>query len=77
MASKTIRQSTGSIFPKGPGKIYFYRYQVEWFAWGGSHLNWKKILNFNPAAGKPFTAENGTENYLSCTETIYPYGRVD
>ena len=29
MASKTIRLSTGSIFPKGPGKIYFYRYQVD------------------------------------------------
>ena len=29
MASKTIRLSTGSIFPKGPGKIYFYRYQLD------------------------------------------------
>ena len=77
MASKTIRLSIGSIFPKGPGKKYFYRYQVEWCAWGVNHLNWEKILNFNPATGKPFTAENGTENYLSCTEALYPYGRVD
>ena len=29
MTSKAIRLSTGSIFPKGPGKIYFYRYQVD------------------------------------------------
>ena len=29
MASKTIRLSVGAIFSKGPGKIYFYRYQVD------------------------------------------------
>ena len=26
---KSLRLSVGSIFPKGPGKIYFYRYQVD------------------------------------------------
>lgn len=29
MANKTLRLSVGSIFPKGPGKIYFYRYQLD------------------------------------------------
>ena len=29
MTSKAIRLNIGSIFPKGPGKIYFYRYQVD------------------------------------------------
>ena len=29
MASKTIRLSVGAIFSKGPGKIYFYRYQLD------------------------------------------------
>ena len=29
MAVKSVRLSVGSIFPKGPGKIYFYRYQVD------------------------------------------------
>ena len=29
MANKTIRLSVGAIFPKGPGKIYFYRYQLD------------------------------------------------
>ena len=29
MANKTIRLSVGAIFSKGPGKIYFYRYQAK------------------------------------------------
>ena len=29
MTNKAIRLNIGSIFPKGPGKIYFYRYQVD------------------------------------------------
>lgn len=29
MANKALRLSVGSIFPKGPGKIYFYRYQLD------------------------------------------------
>ena len=29
MAVKSVRLTVGSIFPKGPGKIYFYRYQVD------------------------------------------------
>ena len=29
MAVKSVRLSVGSIFPKGPGKIYFYRYQFD------------------------------------------------
>ena len=29
MTAKSIRLSIGAIFPKGPGKIYFYRYQVD------------------------------------------------
>ena len=29
MAVKSVRLSVGSIFHKGPGKIYFYRYQVD------------------------------------------------
>lgn len=29
MANKTLRLSVGSIFSKGPGKIYFYRYQLK------------------------------------------------
>lgn len=29
MAHKTLRLSVGSIFTKGPGKIYFYRYQLD------------------------------------------------
>ena len=29
MAVKSVRLSVGSIFPKGPGKIWFYRYQVD------------------------------------------------
>ena len=29
MAVKSVRLSVGSIFSKGPGKIYFYRYQVD------------------------------------------------
>ena len=31
MTSKAIRLNIGSIFPKGPGKIYFYRYQGVYF----------------------------------------------
>jgi len=27
--SKSLRLAVGSIFPKGPGKVYFYRYQVD------------------------------------------------
>ncbi|MBQ9501544.1 MAG: hypothetical protein IJU70_05255 [Lentisphaeria bacterium] len=27
--SKSLRLAVGSIFSKGPGKIYFYRYQIE------------------------------------------------
>lgn len=27
--TKSLRLEVGSIFPKGPGKIYFYRYQVD------------------------------------------------
>ena len=27
----------------------------DWIAWGGNYLNLEKILNFNPATGKPFT----------------------
>ena len=26
--TKTLRLSVGALFTKGPGKIYFYRYQV-------------------------------------------------
>ena len=33
MTAKSIRLSIGAIFPKGPGKIYFYRYQM--YALGG------------------------------------------
>lgn len=29
MAKKSLRLSVGSIFTKGPGKIYFYRYQLD------------------------------------------------
>ena len=29
MTSKAIRLNIGSIFPKGPGKIYFYRYVLS------------------------------------------------
>jgi len=29
MAKKSVRLSVGAVFTKGPGKIYFYRYQVE------------------------------------------------
>ncbi len=29
MANKAFRLSVGSIFMKGPGKIYFYRYQID------------------------------------------------
>jgi integrase len=29
MAKKSLRLTVGSIFTKGPGKIYFFRYQVE------------------------------------------------
>ena len=50
---------------------------AEWFAWGGNHLNWEKILNFNPATGKPFDTERVQENRFSCTENLSPYGRVD
>ena len=27
--TKSLRLAVGAIFPKGPGKIYFYRYQVD------------------------------------------------
>ncbi len=29
MATKSFRLKVGSIYPKGPGKIYYFRYQVE------------------------------------------------
>ncbi len=29
MAKKSLRLDVGAIFTKGPGKIYFYRYQLE------------------------------------------------
>ena len=27
--TKSLRLAVGSIFPKGPGKVWFYRYQVD------------------------------------------------
>ena len=29
--TKTLRLSVGALFTKGPGKIYFYRYQVAFY----------------------------------------------
>ena len=29
MTKKSLRLSVGAIFTKGPGKIYFYRYQLD------------------------------------------------
>jgi len=29
VANKAFRLSVGSIFTKGPGRIYFYRYQID------------------------------------------------
>ena len=63
------------VTPEVKQMLQLTKNNAEWFAWGGSHLNWEKILNFNPATGKPFTAENDTENYLSWTEALYPYGK--
>ena len=77
---KSFSRSKGfmdGVTPEVKQMLQLTKNNAEWFAWGGSHLNWEKILNFNPSTGKPFTAENGKENYLSCAEALYPYGRVD
>ena len=57
MAVKSVRLSVGSIFPKGPGKIYFYRYQVD------GHLADKKTWDLaSPAMDNAMLASATTGN---------------
>jgi len=48
MAKKSVRLSVGAIFTKGPGKIYFYRYQLKALRKNRRLILWEIL---RPAAG--------------------------
>lgn len=52
MANKAFRMDVGAIFTKGPGKIYFYRYQID-----GN----RKIVRLK-TANRPEAIKTGSKN---------------